>query len=75
MLTIPKFQSFQTVRITSEADDNGDQYERAGQVGTYVGPGAEPGEVSVKFEGVVTEADPYPAQVIDTFPADAVGSI
>lgn len=75
MIVMPQFQSFQSVRITDAQDENGQQYERAGQVGTYVGPGDEPGEVSVKFEGVPTETDPFPAQVIDTFPADAVTSL
>jgi hypothetical protein len=75
MQHVNQFQSFQSVRITSEPDANGDLYERAGQVGTYVGPGDEPGEVAVKFEGVPTASDPFPAQVIDTFPADAVGSL
>lgn len=69
MQTVPQFQSYQSVRIIGEG------WERTGQVGVYVGPGEEPGEVSVKFEGVPTETDQFPAQVIDTFPADAVGSI
>jgi hypothetical protein len=75
MQYVNQFQSFQSVRITSEADANGEKYERAGQVGTYVGPGDEPGEVAVKFEGVPTAGDPFPAQVVDTFPAEAVVSL
>lgn len=70
MQTIPQFQSHQPVRITNEADANGDKYERAGQVGVYVGPGDEPGEVSIKFEAEA--GGEFAPQVIDTFPADAV---
>jgi hypothetical protein len=60
-----KFQAYQTVKIVDK------DYERFGQVGTYVGPGAEAGEVSVKFEGATPDAP----QETDTFPADAVESI
>jgi hypothetical protein len=69
MQYVNQFQSFQTVKVIAEG------YERTGQVGTYVGPGDEPGEVAVKFEGEATASNPFPAQVIDTFPADAIGSL
>ena len=59
-----KFQAFQTVKITDS------DYERFGQVGTYVGPGEVDGEVSIKFEG-----DDGGAQVYDTFPAEAVEGV
>lgn len=60
-----KFQAYQTVKIIDK------DYERFGQVGTYVGPGADAGEVAVKFEG----AEPADPQVTDTFPESAVESI
>lgn len=60
-----KFQAFQTVKITDK------DYERFGQVGTYVGPGEVDGEVSIKFEGEGDNAE----QVYDTFPAEAVEGV
>lgn len=60
-----KFMSYQTVRITDK------EYERFGQVGTFVGDGDVAGEVAVKFEG----AKPEDEQVTDTFPEDAVEAI
>lgn len=65
MISTPKFQSYQTVKIIDK------DYERFGQVGTYVGPGVEAGEVEIKFEGAKPEAP----QETDTFPASAVESI
>lgn len=59
-----KFQSFQTVKITDK------EYERFGQVGTYVGPGDVEGEVNIKFE-----AADGGEQVYDTFPAEAVEGV
>lgn len=60
-----KFQSYQTVKIVDK------DYQRFGQVGTYVGPGEVAGEVAVKFEGDM----PDEPQVTDTFPEAAVESI
>lgn len=55
-----KFAAFQSVKVT------GPDYERTGQVGVAVGPGDDPNETAVKFEG----ENPGDPQVIDTFPND-----
>lgn len=44
------------------------EYERNGQVGVFLGAGDEPGEGAVRFEG----DEPGAAQVVDTFPLDAL---
>ena len=61
---IARFAMYQPVKVVDK------EYERAGQVGVYVGPAPDAGEVLLKFEnesGVAT--DP---QQIDSFPVDAL---
>lgn len=64
-----KFAAFQTVKVTDQADADGQKYERAGQVGVAVGPGDAPDETRVKFE---SEAGGTAPQEFDTFPNDAL---
>lgn len=49
------FQTYQSVKVKDT------EYERFGQVGSYLGPGEEPGESLVKFD-----------DGNDTFPNDAL---
>jgi hypothetical protein len=66
--TIQKtFGAYQSVKVTDTA------YERFGQVGVYVGPGDEPGEVAIKFEN--ESGKPGDPQQTDTFPIDAVEAV
>ena len=55
-----KQQVYTSVRVNNE------ELERHGQVGVFVGPGDEPGESAVKFEG----AKPGDPQEVETFHDD-----
>ncbi len=61
---LARFSMYQAVKVIDK------EYERYGQVGVYVGPAPDAGEVSIKFEN--ESGAPLAPQQIDSFPVEAL---